>query len=203
MLLELLTWNYTWITRVIVTCCWLYLEEAGRNIQTKWAPVWKGMARWNRDPNKFILSELMHLLGGVLILSQGISDLFIYFLQFLRTSLCNYHNHRICDCFHTVSLTTICIGEILGQQLMWSHFCIGKLYFVWYMASLVVKNEQQKGTCFNEIGLCAQNIDIILGSTMHEQFWEGPCDHLKRRRIFSLTSWLQFWDMTVWVIRNS
>jgi hypothetical protein len=32
------------------------------------------------------------------------------------------------------------------------------------MARLVVKNGHQKGMCYNEIGLCAQNLDAILGS---------------------------------------
>ena len=34
------------------------------------------------------------------------------------------------------------------------------------MARLVVKNEHQK-TCYNEIGLCAQNLDTILSSIVN------------------------------------
>jgi hypothetical protein len=33
-----------------------------------------------------------------------------------------------------------------------------------YMAKLVIKNEHQKDTCHNKIGLCAQNLDTILSS---------------------------------------
>lgn len=36
--------------------------------------------------------------------------------------------------------------------------------FEWYMARFAVENGHQEGICFNEIGLCAQNISIILGS---------------------------------------
>ena len=32
------------------------------------------------------------------------------------------------------------------------------------MAKLVVKIEHQKDMCYNEIGLCVKNLDIILGS---------------------------------------
>ena len=35
--------------------------------------------------------------------------------------------------------------------------------FKWYMARLVGKNGHQKDMCYNEIGLCAQNKDIIVG----------------------------------------
>ena len=36
--------------------------------------------------------------------------------------------------------------------------------FEWYMARFIVKNGRQKDTCYNEIGLCAQNIGTILYS---------------------------------------
>jgi hypothetical protein len=37
----------------------------------------------------------------------------------------------------------------------------------WYMARFVVENEHQKSTCYNNIGLCAQNTYIDLGSIMN------------------------------------
>ena len=33
--------------------------------------------------------------------------------------------------------------------------------FEWYGTWLVVKNRHQNDTCYNEIGLCVQNVDII------------------------------------------
>ena len=56
------------------------------------------------------------------------------------------------------------------------------------MARFVVKNGHKKDTCFDEFGLCAQNIDTILDSivntigTVYVINW-------KRKRIFNLTSY--------------
>ena len=52
------------------------------------------------------------------------------------------------------------------------------------MARLVVMNGHQKDTCYDEIGLCAQKVDNI----KIEHNWEGICDQVKRKRIFTLTS---------------
>lgn len=38
--------------------------------------------------------------------------------------------------------------------------------FEWYMAGFVVKNKHQKAMCYDEIGLCIQNILTILGSIL-------------------------------------
>ena len=35
------------------------------------------------------------------------------------------------------------------------------------MVKPVVKNEHKKGTCHDKIGLCAQNVDIVIGSTIN------------------------------------
>lgn len=37
------------------------------------------------------------------------------------------------------------------------------LVFEWYMMMLVVENEHQDDTYHNEIGVCAQTIDIMIG----------------------------------------
>jgi hypothetical protein len=42
--------------------------------------------------------------------------------------------------------------------------------YIWdsiYMARLVVVSGDQKGTCHNESGMCAQNIDTILGPVVN------------------------------------
>jgi hypothetical protein len=36
--------------------------------------------------------------------------------------------------------------------------------FEWFMARLVVNNTYQKDMCYDEIGLCAPDIDMLLGS---------------------------------------
>ena len=48
------------------------------------------------------------------------------------------------------------------------------------MARLVTKNRHQKNMCHNEIGLCAQNIDINIGSTL-KQNWESICNCFKEK----------------------
>ena len=53
------------------------------------------------------------------------------------------------------------------------------------MVRFVVKNGHQKGTHYDEIGLCAQKMNTNLTSTtIHNQ--EGPCDCFHRHRIFIL-----------------
>ena len=53
---------------------------------------------------------------------------------------------------------------------MWA-LCVTPLnqtpIFEWYMARFRVKNGHQKDTCYDEIELCAQNIDTILGSIVN------------------------------------
>ena len=46
--------------------------------------------------------------------------------------------------------------------LMWSHFLMTPIIII--IAMLVVKNEHQNDTSYDEIEVCAQNIDTILGS---------------------------------------
>lgn len=40
---------------------------------------------------------------------------------------------------------------------------------------------------YNDIGLCAQNIDIILGSKSDCHNWEGLCLHLKRKLTITIS----------------
>jgi hypothetical protein len=58
------------------------------------------------------------------------------------------------------------------------------------MARLMVRTRHQNDACYDEIGLCAQNIHTILGSIgilLHHN-WDGLCDCLKRNMVFILTS---------------
>lgn len=43
----------------------------------------------------------------------------------------------------------------------------GKPLFDWYIARLVVEYGHGKDICYDEIGLCALNIDTILSSIMN------------------------------------
>ena len=56
----------------------------------------------------------------------------------------------------------------------------------WYMAILVVTNRLQGDMCYDDIGLCAHIIDMI-SSSNHFYIGMGLCDHLRRKRIFTLT----------------
>ena len=56
--------------------------------------------------------------------------------------------------------------------------------FAWYMARFIVKNGHHKDMCYDEIGLCAQNIDTFLGSIINT-----IGDHIERRRTFNLMSY--------------
>ena len=49
------------------------------------------------------------------------------------------------------------------------------------MARLVLKNEHDD-TCYNEIGLCAQNKDTILGIVVNINERTHLCDLLKRKK---------------------
>ena len=51
--------------------------------------------------------------------------------------------------------------------LMWSLFLIRHLYLIVYTARVVVTNGHLNHTCYNEIGLCAQNIDTIMGEKIN------------------------------------
>lgn len=54
----------------------------------------------------------------------------------------------------------------------------------WYVPRFLAKNGHHEGSCcYNEIGLHAENVLIVLVITFH------ICDHLKKQRIFSLTSY--------------
>ena len=74
--------------------------------------------------------------------------------------------------------------------LMWSFFLtfvdIWKPIIDWYMAILVVKNRLQGDMCYDDIGLCAHILDII-SSSIHFYIGMGLYDHLRRKRIFTLT----------------
>ena len=59
------------------------------------------------------------------------------------------------------------------------------------MTRFVVKNGHQRDMHYNEIRVCAQNIDIIRGSIVNIQL-EGLCDHLKRKIIIALSSYYFF-----------
>ena len=45
--------------------------------------------------------------------------------------------------------------------LHWTHA------FEWCMARIVIKNRHQNDMCYNDIGLCAQFMDIVLGSIVN------------------------------------
>ena len=56
------------------------------------------------------------------------------------------------------NLSCICVkicGPFVVTLLNWT------LVFEWCMRRLVVNNIHQKGSCYTEIGLCAQNKDIV------------------------------------------
>lgn len=59
--------------------------------------------------------------------------------------------------------------------------------FEWYLPRLLGKNGHHKIMPYDEIDLCAQNVDSIEGFIVNTN-WEGLCDHLKRR-IFTLDSY--------------
>lgn len=46
---------------------------------------------------------------------------------------------------------------------------------------VVDKNGHPYDTCYDAIGLCAQNVEIILGSIVNT-IGKGPCDDLERER---------------------
>jgi hypothetical protein len=50
------------------------------------------------------------------------------------------------------------------------------------MARLAVKNSQQEGMCYEEIGLCARNIFTILSLTV-ETIGRALCDQLRINQI--------------------
>jgi hypothetical protein len=55
------------------------------------------------------------------------------------------------------------------------------------MARLVVMTGHQKDTCYNEIGLCAQNKDTVLGSVVN-RLGRANVITYSERRIFFFTS---------------
>ena len=50
---------------------------------------------------------------------------------------------------------------------MWSLLWIEHLHLEWYTSRFVVKTDTKIGTCYDGIGLYAQNIDTILGSIIN------------------------------------
>lgn len=54
------------------------------------------------------------------------------------------------------------------------------------MAMLVVMIGNQKDICQDAIGLCAQNIDVILRFSSEHHNWKALCDHLKVSRVFHI-----------------
>jgi hypothetical protein len=56
------------------------------------------------------------------------------------------------------------------------------------MARFVVKNGHKKDTCFDEVGLCAQNIDTILDSIVNT-IGRVYVINWKRERNFNFTSY--------------
>lgn len=44
----------------------------------------------------------------------------------------------------------------------------------------------QKGTCQDAIGLCTQNIGVILRFNSEHHNWKALCDHLKVSRVFHI-----------------
>lgn len=102
-----------------------------------------------------------------------------------------------------MNLSKVC-GPWVVNLLDWTSI------FEWHMTTLVIKNRNPKDTCHNEIGLCAQELWIIvslivnmIGRTIH------PCDHLQSSRTFTLSSYnidifalVQRVEMTIFVIRN-
>lgn len=55
----------------------------------------------------------------------------------------------------------------------------------WYMASLVLKNKHSKNTCCNEIGMYAQNLDTMVGSTV--KAIERTMQSMKRTMLSTFT----------------
>lgn len=55
-----------------------------------------------------------------------------------------------------------------------------------FMAGLVVKNRHPKDTCHDEIQVCAQNIDTILGSVVHITIRRIYVTTLNTKRFFTV-----------------
>ena len=49
----------------------------------------------------------------------------------------------------------------------------------WYMTTLVIRKGHHKDMCYDEIGLCAQNKDITLGSQVNT--FRGPMSSLEEK----------------------
>jgi len=54
------------------------------------------------------------------------------------------------------------------------------------VARLVGNNRLQKDTCHDEIGLCAQDIDTLLGSIVTTN-WEGLCGFEENENLFFIS----------------
>jgi hypothetical protein len=78
--------------------------------------------------------------------------------------------------------------------------------FEWYVARILVKNKHRKKTLCDEIGLCGSESYMVES----EHIWKGLCDHLKRTRIFTFTSYnfcistllILKLEMTIFVVCN-
>ena len=53
--------------------------------------------------------------------------------------------------------------------------------FEWHLARRVVKNRDYKDPCYDEIGLCAQQLDTTLRLIVRHHNWEGLCDGSNKR----------------------
>jgi hypothetical protein len=83
---------------------------------------------------------------------KGIINSVVRYMQFLILWAC----HAV----HVQSYWAKICGPYV-VTLTWT------LLFAWYVAWLVSKNVHEKDMCYYEIGLCAQNIDTILGSIVN------------------------------------
>jgi hypothetical protein len=78
------------------------------------------------------------------------------------------------------------VCQLLGycvSLIMWLLFLIGDLYVNGMWEGLSLKNGHQKDMRLTEIRLCSNY------RHHHSTFnWEGQCDHLRDRKVFTLTS---------------
>ena len=62
--------------------------------------------------------------------------------------------------------------------------------FEWYMAKLVIEKEHSKDVWYDEIGLCAQNMNTFLSPIIHNI--EGTCTITQREGELSLQPLITF-----------
>lgn len=72
--------------------------------------------------------------------------------------------------------------------------------FEWYVVRVAVKNGHQKDMCYDDLKLCGQNLNTILGSIGNTN-WEVLWDRSTRKRVFTMgplitfASPLPFWNL--------